>query len=121
MQANISKIKSCYFNNSGRIVNKSHLKILMSSILLLNGCGSEIKKSPTVLNNDTKITENALNLNTAAAHELEKLPHVGDELAKKIIEHREKYGKFRRVEHLILVRGMSDKKFRQLQNLIKAE
>ena len=93
----------------------------MFSILLLNGCGGEAKISSTALSSDTKISENALNLNTAAARELEKLPHIGDELAKKIIAHREKYGKFRRVEHLLLVRGMSDKKFRELRAFIKAE
>ena len=39
-------------------------------------------------------------------------------LAERIIEHREKFGPFRRPEHLIIVRGISDKRFRALQNLI---
>ncbi len=65
--------------------------------------------------------ENALNINFAAAQELEKLPKIGKGLADKIIKHREKYGNFRRPEHLILVKGMSDKKFREIQTLVKAE
>jgi DNA uptake protein ComE-like DNA-binding protein len=39
-------------------------------------------------------------------------------LTERIIEHREKFGPFRRPEHLIIVRGISDKRFRALQNLI---
>jgi|SRR5687767_8555624 len=65
--------------------------------------------------------ENAVNINTAPVEELEKLPNIGAKLAQKIVEHREKYGRFRKPEHLILVAGVSDRRFRQLQNLIKTE
>lgn len=66
-------------------------------------------------------SENKLNINRASAKELEKLPKIGEELAHKIISYREKQGKFRRIEHLILVRGMSDQKFRAIAHLVKAE
>jgi competence ComEA-like helix-hairpin-helix protein len=73
------------------------------------------------LQNNVKIAENAVNINTASVEELEKLPDIGAKLAQRIVEHREKYGKFRKPEHLILVQGISDKRFRQIQNLIKTE
>ena len=62
-----------------------------------------------------------ININTASADELEKLPGIGKALAARIIEHREKFGPFRKPEHLIIVRGISDKRFRALQNLITIE
>ena len=62
-----------------------------------------------------------ININTASAGELEKLPGIGKALAARIIEHREKYGPFRRSEHLIIVRGFSDRRFRTLQELITVE
>ena len=62
-----------------------------------------------------------ININTASATELEMLPGIGKALAARIIEHREKYGPFRRVEHLIIVRGISDKRFRALRELITVE
>lgn len=68
-----------------------------------------------------QITENAININLATTEELEKLPKVGKGIAKRIIEYREKFGKFRRAEYLILVKGMSDKKFREIQNQVKVE
>jgi len=62
-----------------------------------------------------------VNINTASALELEKLPGIGPALAKRIIEHRDKYGPFRRAEHLIIVRGISDRRFRALRDLITVE
>ncbi|HBB96409.1 MAG TPA: hypothetical protein DC054_13565 [Blastocatellia bacterium] len=62
-----------------------------------------------------------ININTAPLGELESLPGIGKALAARIIEHREKYGPFRRVEHLIIVRGISDKRFRTLRELITVE
>ncbi|HVS21798.1 MAG TPA: helix-hairpin-helix domain-containing protein, partial [Pyrinomonadaceae bacterium] len=61
------------------------------------------------------------NINTASATELEKLPGIGKALAERIVEHREKYGPFRRPEHLITVRGISDHRFRALRDLITVE
>lgn len=65
--------------------------------------------------------ETAININLASAEQLEKLPQIGSEFARRIVEYREKHGKFRRPEHLILVRGMTDKKFRQIKHLVKTE
>jgi competence ComEA-like helix-hairpin-helix protein len=62
-----------------------------------------------------------ININVASAKELETLPGIGKSLAERIIEHREKYGPFRRSEHLIIVRGISDRRFRALRNLITVE
>lgn len=62
-----------------------------------------------------------ININTASAEELEKLPGIGKGFAQRIVEHREKYGPFRRPEHLIMVRGLSDKRFRALRDLIAVE
>jgi len=62
-----------------------------------------------------------IDINTASLAELEKLPDIGKSLAARIIAHREKYGRFRRPEHLIIVRGISDHRFRQLRPFITVE
>jgi len=62
-----------------------------------------------------------ININTASADELEKLPGIGKGLAGRIIEHRETFGPFRKPEHLIIVRGISDKRFHALQEMITVE
>jgi len=52
---------------------------------------------------------------------LETLPGIGKGFAQRIIEHREKYGPFRKPEHLIILRGISDKRFQALRELITVE
>jgi len=62
-----------------------------------------------------------VNINTASANELETLPGIGAGLAERIIAHRKAHGPFRRPEHLIIVRGISDKKFRALREFISVQ
>ena len=66
-------------------------------------------------------TPQRININTASANELETLPGIGRGLAARIIEHRENYGPFRRPEHLIIVRGISDRRFRALRDFVTVE
>jgi competence ComEA-like helix-hairpin-helix protein len=60
-------------------------------------------------------TTTLININTASREELEKLPGIGEGLAARIVEHRERHGAFRRVEHLIIVRGISQRRFEALR------
>jgi len=76
-----------------------------------------LKQSPST----TQSKRQPININTAPANELETLPGIGKGLAERIIEHREKHGPFRRPEHLIIVRGISDKRFRALRDLITVD
>jgi competence ComEA-like helix-hairpin-helix protein len=62
--------------------------------------------------------QSLININTATPQELEKLPGIGKVVAERIVAHREQYGPFRRTEHLMMVRGISDGKFRELRPLI---
>jgi len=62
-----------------------------------------------------------MNVNTASAAELETLPGVGPMLAGRIIAYREEHGNFRRAEHLMMVRGISDRKFRELRSQVRVE
>jgi competence ComEA-like helix-hairpin-helix protein len=59
-----------------------------------------------------------ININTASRAELEHLPGIGAGLATRIIEHRERHGAFRRVEHLIIVRGISQRRFESLRPFV---
>jgi len=79
------------------------------------------EKQSLPITNKVHISESAINLNTASAEELEKLPNIGKQKAREIIRYREKFGRFRKTEHVILVRGISDELFRKTRSLIKVE
>jgi|SRR5215203_1949085 len=118
MQKIFSIHKPYYFNTYQFLIK---LLVLLIFALLCVSCNKKERQQILTVEIKAVIAENAVNINTASVAELEKLPNIGVGLAKKIVEHREKYGNFRKPEHLILVPGVSDKRFRQMQNLIKTE
>jgi len=62
-----------------------------------------------------------ININTASSEELQRIPHIGPSLARKVIEHREEHGPFKRPEELMQVQGISDVRFRRIRHLIRVE
>jgi competence protein ComEA len=59
-----------------------------------------------------------VNLNTATAADLEKLPGVGPATAARIIEYRQKNGAFKKAEELMNVQGIGEKTFLKLKSLV---
>jgi competence ComEA-like helix-hairpin-helix protein len=98
-------------------------KLLLLLICCFLSACSEKNKTKQILSTENQIqaTESAININTALASELEKLPGVGERTALESVEHRAKFGRFRRPEHLMLVRGISDERFRAMKNFVKVE
>ena len=63
--------------------------------------------------------ERKININTAPASELQRLPGIGPVLAARIVEHRRRHGPFRRTVDVIIVRGMSAARYRRIAHLIR--
>ncbi|MBQ3037600.1 MAG: helix-hairpin-helix domain-containing protein [Clostridia bacterium] len=62
-----------------------------------------------------------ININTADIDTLDKLPGIGEGLAKRIISYREENGDFEVVEDLMRVSGIGQKRFEEIRNLICVE
>ncbi|MEV5975661.1 ComEA family DNA-binding protein [Streptomyces sp. NPDC052114] len=60
-----------------------------------------------------------IGLNTATAEQLDELPGVGPVLAQHIIDYRSEHGGFRSVEELREVNGIGDRRFADLQDLVR--
>ena len=65
-----------------------------------------------------KTSAAVVNLNTATASELEALPGIGPKTAVRILEYRQKSGNFKKIEELMNVKGIGEKSFLKLKNLI---
>lgn len=114
------------------------LRLLSFAVLLLSLSLPACVKRPRALNSSaakqdraqaatggsiasTDALQSRININTASVKELESLPGIGKGLAQRIVEYRDKYGPFGRAEHLIMVRGISEKRFRVLRDLISVD
>ena len=59
--------------------------------------------------------DSRININKASVEELEQLPRVGQAVANRIVDYREKNGSFKKVEDLKSVRGIGDKVLDQIR------
>lgn len=62
-----------------------------------------------------------INLNTATPAELQTLPGIGPALAKRIIEFREKRHGFKKVEELLAIPGISEKKWKAIRDKVEVK
>ncbi|MGH4028235.1 helix-hairpin-helix domain-containing protein [Actinomycetota bacterium Odt1-20B] len=68
---------------------------------------------------DATAPSTPVGLNTATAEQLDGLPGVGPVLAQHIIDYRTEHGGFRSVDELREVNGIGDRRFADLQNLVR--
>ena len=68
-----------------------------------------------------KTPDHRIDLNVANEKELEELPGVGPTTAKAIIQFREKSGRFKRVEDLLVIRGISEAKLAKMRPYLTVE
>ena len=105
----------------GGIVWESQISNLKSQNLknqkLENPNSKQIQNPPTQTQEKPKPTK--ININTATQEELESLPGIGKVKAKAIIEYREKYGKFKNEKDIIKVKGIGEKTYEKIKDLIE--
>lgn len=88
----------------------NHLAVILS-VFLLVGCRADGEPVPVFMSAASRQGGVRLDLNRAGISELEGLPGIGVKTATRIIEFRERNGHFRRTEHLMLIDGISERKF----------
>lgn len=59
-----------------------------------------------------------VNINTASLAELDKLPRIGPKVAQRILDYRKEHGPFKRVEDLMKVKGIGEKTFARLREMV---
>jgi competence protein ComEA len=93
------------------IANKA--KIACVLILCL---GMTISSVSVLAQKSSPAATEKINLNAATLEQLQTLPGIGPVIAKSIIDHRTKVGKFGRIEEIINVKGVGEKKFQKIKD-----
>jgi competence protein ComEA len=59
-----------------------------------------------------------IDINRSSMHDLELVPGIGEKTAEKILEQRSMNGKFRKLDELMLVKGIKEKRFEKLRRYL---
>lgn len=59
-----------------------------------------------------------IDINSASMKELQTLPQIGAAVAQRIVDYREKHGKFSKIEEIMKVKGIGEKTFLKIKPLI---
>lgn len=80
-----------------------------------------LEKEPKISKKELKLREKSINLNSAGADELVSLPGIGESTAEKIIEYRNRKGKFKKIQEIMNVKGIGQKKFENIKEYLVIE
>jgi competence ComEA-like helix-hairpin-helix protein len=93
-------------------IRRATVRVLLCSVAVLlpalAGAAPAAKNPPS----------HKIDINEAGAKELQELPGVGPATANAIIQFRTKSGRFRRVEDLLAIRGISETKLDKMRPYI---
>jgi len=62
-----------------------------------------------------------ININKATVEQLMEIKGIGQSYAKRIVEYRDKNGPFKKIEDIKEVKGIGDKTFESIKDLITVE
>ena len=119
------EIKGCvenpgiYYLDSYSTIND----LFQKAVLLENSDTSSINGNMVLKNNDVLIINERneaekISINFATLEQLTTLPNIGEKTARNIIEYRNENGLFQRIEDIKNVKGIADKKFEAIKDLI---
>lgn len=110
------------------LIAASCIILLVSCVLIIEwnykSDGVTVSEAPVEVSvEDTVSTGESeqININTADAKLLTTLPGVGEALAERIVAHRIEHGNFARIEDIMQVSGIGQKKFDEMKSLITVE
>jgi len=87
------------------------LAVLALTLLALPGLAASSRDAA-----DSSVETPRVDINTAGVEELQELPGIGPALARKIVEHRQENGPFRRIEDLLEIRGIGEKSLERMRD-----
>ncbi len=94
------------------------LTVLIAPLSMAAQEGSQPLPGPKASSPAEPAAQAPVNLNSASAAELEKLPGIGPKIAEAIVKHRETNGPFKSVDDLKQIKGIGDKSFEKIRDMV---
>ncbi len=107
---------------AGGTTRQADLSLLNLAAFLADGDKVTVPERPkpsTGGSSSNTERETAIDINQATARELEQLPGIGPMLAEEIVKYRKRHGHFTRLEQLMRVPGIAEKKFEGIKSHIR--
>lgn len=121
-----SRVKDC-IEMAGGLKEEADIKDINLVDILDDGMKIYIPKKgeniiyeteSTIVNTDKNDTNKKININTAQKDDLKKIVGIGEAMADRIIEYRQKNGKFKNIEEIKNIKGIGEGKFEKIKKFI---
>ena len=116
IDANLQEVNLAYQLKDGQKVYIPKTTDTQEEIIINNEGGNNV-----IVDQGIQETTTIININTATQEELKTLPGIGEETARKIIEHRQLNGRYSTIEDIKNVSGIGDAKFESIKQYIGIE
>jgi len=92
----------------------------IDSILVAVFSEEKVEKSEIISSNkkEEPLKKKSVNLNKASIEELKRLPGIGEKTAQKIVEYRNNYGGFKKIEDVMKVERIGPNLFEKIKDYI---
>ncbi len=94
-------------------MKKTRTKVICVLALCL---GLALSSVSVLAQKSAAVPSEKITLNTATAEQLQSIPGIGPSTAKSILDYRAKVGKFNKIEEIINVKGIGEKKFQKIKD-----
>jgi competence ComEA-like helix-hairpin-helix protein len=135
-------LKKISLNNGGNILYDEPLKDEIENAYILNTIEDSINRLMNIYANSIQVNQpdfypvltdrifpefdflegsyfrEKININTATEREMKKLPDIGTTVARRIREHREKYGTFKSIQEIKQIRGLGKNSIEKIKDAI---
>lgn len=99
-----------------KIITKGAALSLILGLAVLPLLAAQAQQAPQAQSGKPAVDK--VNLNTATLEELQKLPQVGPKVAQRILDYRKQNGNFKRIEDIMKVRGIGEKTFAKMKDML---
>src|SRR6267142_2054948 len=96
------------------------MKIGATAFVLVAIVAAAVGDSPAATSSAVKEKPELVDINSASAVDLEKVPGLGPSLSRRIVEFRDKNGPYSTVEDLLKVQGIGEKSLSHFREFLTA-